>query len=73
MILTVHAKPGARENTLEWMDDDTLKISVVARAEGGKANAAILELLAKELRVPKTSLTIVRGVTTRLKQISTQK
>jgi hypothetical protein len=73
MLLTVHAKPGAKQNKLEWMDQDTLKISVTARAEQGKANAAILELLAEELNVPKTSLQIVRGATTRLKQISFEK
>ena len=69
MIFTVHAKPGAKQNALEWMDEDTLTISVTARAEQGKANAAILELLAEELKMPKTSLEIVRGATTRLKQI----
>jgi len=31
MILTVYVKPGARKESLEWIDEDTLKISVTAQ------------------------------------------
>ncbi|MBI4713757.1 DUF167 domain-containing protein [Candidatus Uhrbacteria bacterium] len=69
MILTVYAKPNARKNSLEWVDEDTLKISVTAAPEKGKANNAILELLSEELGIKKTAIEIVRGTTTRIKQI----
>ena len=44
-----------------------LKIMVTAVAEGGKANAALLALLAREWRLPKRDFAIVAGVTDRRK------
>jgi uncharacterized protein len=73
MILTVHTKPSARENRLLWLDSDTLKISVRATPEKGKANAEVIKLLSKELRVPTSSIRIVRGSTTRIKQVEINK
>ena len=46
-----------------------LKASVTSVPEGGKANAALVALLAKEWRVPKRSLTIVAGTTDRRKTL----
>ena len=68
MILTVHVKPNAKQESLEWMDEDTLKISVTVPPEKGKANKAVIELLAKELNIAKTTIELVRGGTTRIKQ-----
>lgn len=44
-----------------------LKVMVTAVAEGGKANAALLALLARQWRRPKRDLEIVAGVTDRRK------
>lgn len=68
MILTVHVKPNAKHESVEWMDEDTLKISVTVPPEKGKANKAVIELLAKELNIAKTTIELVRGGTTRIKQ-----
>ncbi len=38
-----------------------LKVAVTAPAHGGKANEAIIKLLAREWRIPKTALSIVSG------------
>lgn len=46
-----------------------LKVAVTAPAEKGKANAAVIKLLAKAWGVPKTSLSVVSGVTDRLKVV----
>lgn len=70
MILTVHVKPNAKGNFVEWIDEDTLKVSVTAKPENGKANKAIIELLSEKLKIKKTSLKIVRGHTTRIKQVA---
>jgi len=40
-------------------------LSVAAAPEGGKANAAVIDLLAKTLRTPKSSLSIERGQSSR--------
>lgn len=47
-----------------------IKMRVRAIAEGGEANKAVVELLAKSLRVPKSSVRVVSGVTSRLKQVT---
>jgi uncharacterized protein (TIGR00251 family) len=47
-----------------------LKVRVRAIADGGEANRAVLTLLAKSLRVPKASVRLLSGATSRLKQIA---
>ena len=51
-------KPGAK-----------IMVRVTAAPEGGKANDAVVALLAKRLRVPKRSVRIVRGHKSRNKRI----
>ncbi len=44
-----------------------LKVSVTAAPEAGKANAAVIKLLAKAWRVPKSCMEMVAGTTERNK------
>lgn len=64
------ARPRARRNALEFTQQGTLKAAVTAPAEDGKANRAIVELLAAEWRLPKSAFEVVRGVTARDKTVS---
>jgi uncharacterized protein (TIGR00251 family) len=47
-----------------------VKVRVRAIADGGEANRAVKELLAKALGVPKARVTILSGATSRLKQVA---
>jgi uncharacterized protein len=47
-----------------------VKVRVRAIADGGEANCAVTELLAKALGVPKASVRILSGTTSRLKHIA---
>src|SRR6202045_4241718 len=47
-----------------------LKVRVRAIAEGGEANRAVTELLAKALGVPKARVRLLSGTTSRFKQIA---
>jgi uncharacterized protein (TIGR00251 family) len=47
-----------------------VKVRVRAVAEGGEANRAVTELLAKALRVPKSRVRVLSGATSRLKQVA---
>ncbi len=70
MLLTVHVKPRAKRNAVAaWLDDSTVKVDVTAAPEGGKANDAVVDVLAEELGVPKSAVTIVRGAAARLKHV----
>jgi uncharacterized protein YggU (UPF0235/DUF167 family) len=57
---------------IETMADgrSMLKVRVGVAAEGGAANRAVTELLAKALGVPKKSVRLMSGVTSRLKQVA---
>ena len=48
-ILPVRAHPGARRNEIRGEHDGALRVSVTAAPEKGKANKAIIELLAEAL------------------------
>jgi len=64
---------GGRDAVEGWTRDAAgrpmLKVRVAVAAEGGAANAAVLALLAKALRRPKSALSLVAGQTARLKRI----
>jgi uncharacterized protein YggU (UPF0235/DUF167 family) len=47
-----------------------VKLRVRAVAEGGEANRAVTEFLARALGVPKSSVRLVSGATSRLKQVA---
>jgi uncharacterized protein (TIGR00251 family) len=47
-----------------------VKMRVRAIADGGEANRAVTELLAKALGVPKARVRILSGATSRLKQVA---
>ncbi len=47
-----------------------LRVRVTAVPDKGKANAAVMGLLAKTLGVPKSAVTLVSGETARLKTIA---
>jgi uncharacterized protein YggU (UPF0235/DUF167 family) len=47
-----------------------LKVRVRAIADGGEANRAVTEVIAKALDVPRTKVRIRSGMTSRLKQIA---
>ena len=50
-----------------------IKTSVTAAPEAGKASTALLKLLASEWKLPKSSLNIINGATTRRKIIEIAK
>jgi uncharacterized protein (TIGR00251 family) len=51
------------------VEEGRLKIRVTVPPEEGKANRAVIELLAKALKVSKSSIRIKRGTTGRMKTL----
>jgi uncharacterized protein len=62
----VRAQPRARRNAVT--PGDPIRVEVTAPAEGGRANAAVRELLAKALGVAPSRLTLVAGAAARDKR-----
>lgn len=48
---------------------DVLDVYVTEIPENGKANAAVIKLLAKEFKTAKSNVSIVSGLTSRIKTI----
>jgi uncharacterized protein len=68
--LTPKAKKSAiTGSALDAEGRPYLKVSVTAAPESGKANAALIKLLAKEWGIAKSHITIIRGTTNTRKTI----
>ncbi|MFA6511570.1 MAG: DUF167 domain-containing protein [Patescibacteria group bacterium] len=70
-VITVLAKASAQMNKVERVDDTTFRIFTTEPSEKNKANEAITKLLAEELDVAPSTLTLVRGKKSRLKKFTT--
>ena len=72
--LLVKVTPKASADRIQgWAEDEAgqrlLKISVTAVPEDGKANKAVIALLAKRLKLPKSAIEIASGATDRRKTL----
>ena len=72
--MTVRVTPkGGRDAVDGWMQDKAgrpvLKLRVSAAASEGAANAAVVALVAKALKVPKSAVRIAAGETARVKRL----
>ncbi|MCM8775626.1 MAG: DUF167 domain-containing protein [Candidatus Omnitrophica bacterium] len=59
--LFVSAKPKARENRVEQIDETHFRVWIKEPPDEGRANQAILTVLSEYLKVPKTHLSLLRG------------
>ncbi len=62
-ILPVRAHPGARKNEVRGEHEGMLKVSVSQAPEKGKANKAIVEVLARALGLRKSQIELISGET----------
>lgn len=74
VLLDVHVTPGASRTRI--LDEDpwrsALRVAVAAPADKGKANDELVRFLAEALRVPRASISIVRGATSRSKTLAVE-
>ena len=69
VTVELRAQPRARRTALACVGD-ALRAQVTAPAEDGKANAAVIELLAATWKLPKSAFAVTRGATARDKVLS---
>ncbi|WP_017940687.1 MULTISPECIES: DUF167 domain-containing protein [unclassified Thioalkalivibrio] len=67
--LKVKVAPGSKRNAIAGWMGDTLKLQVQAPPEKGRANEAVIALLASELGCPKSAIRVVAGATSRSKTV----
>ena len=69
MKIIIKAKPGAKEDKIQKVDEANYLVSVKAPPINGKANAAIIALLADHFDVSPSLIEIISGHMARTKVI----
>ena len=72
--VSVKVQPGARRTVVDGVvalagGESALKVRVAAAPEGGKANGAVIALLAREWGLPKGAIELVAGAGARQKRL----
>jgi uncharacterized protein (TIGR00251 family) len=68
----VHVTPASRHEEIVGWHGGSLRVKVRARPEKGRANQAVLRLLARRLGVAPANLSIVHGAASRDKLVEVQ-
>ena len=69
VAIQVHAQPGAKRTEVAGLYGDCLKVRLASPPVDGKANACLIEFLAKRLGVNRSKITITRGMSARRKTV----
>jgi len=68
--ISIRVTPSASRDAVIGWQGDVLRLRVTAPAQRGKANEAVLRLLAAALGIERRRLRIIRGQTSRHKLVS---
>jgi uncharacterized protein (TIGR00251 family) len=67
--LPVRVHPGAKRNEITGTHDGAVKISLTTPPTDGRANDALIAFLAAFLKVPRASITLLTGASSRSKTL----
>ncbi len=67
--IAVQASPNAKKTEIVSFDGEALRIKLQAQPVDGKANEALIQFIAKKLRLPKKNVSITHGLTAKRKLI----
>ena len=68
LLVRIKIVPNSSKNDL-IIEDEFIKVKVTAQPIENKANKALIEFLSKRFKVPKTSIEIVKGDTSKEKTL----
>jgi uncharacterized protein (TIGR00251 family) len=69
IVFAVKVQPRARRNAITGVVGDMLKLALTAPPVDGRANQAVIEFLAELFEIPRASITIASGETSRNKVV----
>ncbi|MBY6186371.1 DUF167 family protein YggU [Marinobacter hydrocarbonoclasticus] len=72
LLLKLYIQPKASRDQLVGLHGDEFKVAITAPPVDGKANAHLIKFLAKQFRVAKGQISIVKGELGRHKQLKIQ-
>ncbi len=68
VVVSLRISPNAKKNEIV-KDGDIVKVKITAQPIDGKANKSLVEFLSKNFKIPKTSIKILKGETSKDKTI----
>jgi len=68
-VLSLRVTPKAARETVRVQQGGGIRVTVTVVPEKGKANAAVIGLMSRALKVPKSRLEIVKGAQGRDKKL----
>lgn len=68
LIVNIKISPNSKKNEIVREEEYT-KIKITAQPIDGKANKALIEFLSKNFKIPKTSIKILKGETSKEKTV----
>ena len=68
-IVRLHVQPGARRSSICGLHGDRIRVAVSEPPEKGRATEAVRRLLADQLNLPVSMIMLVRGQTSRQKDL----
>jgi uncharacterized protein len=71
-VFSVRVTPRASQDKITGWEGDVLRVRVAAPPAEGRANEAVLRLLAKSLHLPTSRVRLVRGHTQRNKVVAVE-
>lgn len=71
VTIEIHVQPKASRNRIV-VDGETIKVYVTAAPEKGRANKAVVEVLASRLGVAKRAVSIIAGERSRTKTLTVE-
>lgn len=68
LIVNIKISPNAKKNEI-INEGEFVKVKITAQPVDGKANKALIEFLSKNFKIPKTSIKILKGETSKEKTV----
>jgi len=70
VLLLVSVMPNAKRTQVDGLHDGTLRVRLAAPPIEGRANDALVAWVAKQLKVPRRDVELLRGESSRRKQLA---
>jgi uncharacterized protein (TIGR00251 family) len=70
LLVRLHVQPGASKSGFAGLNGGRIKVRIQARPVDGAANAALVKLVAMTCGVSKSAVELVRGATSRDKDVA---
>jgi uncharacterized protein (TIGR00251 family) len=67
VIVSVYVRPSAKQDRIDTADG--IEIYTREPPEGNRANIAVIKMLSKTLLIPRNQISIIRGTTSRVKEV----